>query len=451
MADRPQTIKEWATSSTAEIAEPSESLKKQGFGIAQPPVRFFNWILNNIYQWISYFDDSTLTEGEINTSFLSSRPRIHLPFTFKEGNKLNQIEVFKKSTADNIGGVSGSLLTGSSSISQGGLMPGSLTYVAGEFPEIRVPPNPSERTLAYNTTYRYNFSNSEGGVLVGSFIQYTTGVLFAFVRDDRPGFIFHATFSQRQSRGFSITRLNLNTADGSIREIVFNDNLSDELSFILRQIVRDNIIYLIGAVSSESMNLGKCIVWQIDDSNPAITWSNQGIATIDTGSLFPLFTNENFSDLRFFRVVKSYTAKKEELIGSSAGETTISDVAWNLESYRYDRTNKKVKIKLTPTQTDKALFHTFKIRQAGSDMLSLNSSDAEFASGQWTWNVDTDPITETGLYEFVFQTTGAGFNAFIFIKIDSNISIETYDGVDYLNIGSGSGVNNNDEILVRKV
>ena len=451
MADRPDTIKEWATSPTAEIEEPTENFKKQGFGITQPSVRFFNWILNNIYKWINYFDDASLSQGEINTTFVSARPRIQLPFNFKEGNKLSQIEVFKKGTADNVGGVSGSLLSGSGSISRGGLVEGSFTYVAGEFPEIQV-------TLTPAIQFEYGSAFSPEATFVGNLIKYSPGVLLVVTGGGGTRIALGILIlgRPRPAEGFRITNLRLDSALGNIRELVFSNlqgrfvEITDSAEMlILGDLLRDNVIYLVGAVSQSSMNLGKCIIWQIDNSNPAISWTASGVSTIDTGGIAPLFKNEEIGSLRFFRVVKSYTAQKEEFLGSSAGTTTIAGAAWNLESYSYDADTRKVEVKLTPTQTNKALFHTFKIRQGGSDMLSLNSSDAEFASGIWSWSVPADPITETGIYEVVFQTTGAGFNAFVFIKLSSGLSVETYSGVDYLHISSG--IANNDEILVRKV
>ena len=130
MADRPDTIKEWATSPTAEIEEPTENFKKQGFSIAQPSVRFFNWVLNNIYQWISYFDIGITREGGFNHRHTQARPRIQLPFTFREGNKLEQIEVYKRGTAS-VGGIGGEN-KGTADITKGAEGEGSLTYTSGD-------------------------------------------------------------------------------------------------------------------------------------------------------------------------------------------------------------------------------------------------------------------------------------------------------------------------------
>ena len=109
MADRPQTIKEWATNSDSIIHEPAESFKKKGFPVFEPPLDFFNWILNNIYKWIDYIESLVGSRGTLRYFHSSSVPRIQLPYDFKPENKLAQIEVLKKENTD-VSGVGSCLL-----------------------------------------------------------------------------------------------------------------------------------------------------------------------------------------------------------------------------------------------------------------------------------------------------------------------------------------------------
>ena len=113
------------------------------------------------------------------------------------------------------------------------------------------------------------------------------------------------------------------------------------------------------------------VIWRIDISNPDFSWGNFSESYIRQ-TVQPEFKNIDISTVDSFLVAKSYTAIKEEQLGSSAGTATVSGAAWDLESYQYDLSDNKIKITLSPIQTNKSLFHTFKIRQGGSDMLSLN-------------------------------------------------------------------------------
>ena len=454
MADRPQTIKEWATSSTAEIAEPSENFKKLGFGITQPSVRFFNWVLNNIYQWISYFEDGIASEGGFNHTHKTARPRIQLPFSFREENKLSQIEVFKKETKT-LSGV-GNSNTGNANITGGREEEGSLTYVAGNSNAVS--------GAIYSGVYEYGMVNFSGKYYRkdyrddGHIIRIRSND-FNLEAVDLNGLLFKR---QGVSAGFYIPYLVFNI-DGMITYFdisVINEdgtfpNFDNQEDYGFDELVEDNDIFLIGYNSRIGVATNQVVIWRIDNSNPGVDdWTDTGgpgglFRGSVSGNLRPEFININMDTMDAVLVAKSYTERKRGFVGSSSGQATISDVAWNLESYQYDIENRKVKIEITPTQTNKSLFHTFKIRQGGVDMLSLNSSDAEFASGQWAWNVPSDPITETGTYEFVFQTGGADISVHAFTKVRSGLSLDTYDGVDYLHVSSG--VSNNQQLFIRKI
>ena len=611
MADRPQTIKEWATSPDSRIHEPTESLKKKGFPVFEPPLDFFNWVLNNIYKWIDYIEDLIGARGTLRFFHSSTTPRTQLPYELKPENKLSQIEVLKRENVL-IGGVAASSNSGSVDVEGGQVSEGGLTYVGGNTVErsynpslsfsgklsyekgtIRFLKNPDDDFLNRGTT-RALFRGSSGdfdsrdrlvielmkiritnGELVEGSFHASLGVnrnddtwrrvlrnnqIFLIVslnetkalasecviwnlselndiRDDRVETInlipkyknldlsllnrdtdYYARVVKSynvvsgvskgsiiSSGDFSFTEPDVEVAgdsysynsetldknaievadttndyilslspyselpvfnffvraDGSNSYIVtlslflgketgrlylslfastlsltplaenFNRDLADAL-------FNSNQVYFILSPAPFDDANGECIIWDLTKAyknNRQFNGDYDVLANVD-----PIYkgvsVQECIEDQTFFRTVQGFSQSSE-----------ISGVDWNLKDYRYE--DGKVKIELTPTQTNKALFHTFKIRQGGSDMLSLNSSDAEFASGVWTWSVPADPITETGIYEFVFQTTGSGFPAIGFTKINTGLNIETYNGVNYLHISSG--VSNNDEILVRKV
>ena len=453
MADRPETIKEWATSPTAEIEEPTENFKKQGFGIAQPSVRFFNWILNNIYKWIDYFDQGINSEGGFNHAHQTSRNRIQLPFSFRRGNKLSQIEVFRKGT-DSLSDV-GNSNSGSSAITTGSEQAGSLTYVGGNTAAVT--------GASYNGVYVFGGSALDSRFYIKGLTSNGVSAIFTlsetnFVSGDLKtsgGFFKNPT----TSAGFFLTNISFSLVTGSLFRLTFlffdadGDSVGTESpygSYGFDDLIADNDIFLIGYNSRIGTITGKAIVWRIDSSNSRINWQapRKPGGYLDFTQAPPEFTNIDLSTVDAFLVAKSYSARKMGFAGSSAGTTTIAGAAWNLKSYSYDADTRKVKIEITPTQTNKALFHTFKIRQGGSDMLSLNSSDAEFASGIWSWSVPAVPITATGIYEFVFQTGGSNLAVNTYTKVTAGLSIETYNEVDYLHISSG--VANNTQLFIRK-
>ena len=103
---RPTTPKLWASDPAAISNEPPLSYRQAGFSAAQPPADYMNWALQNIYQWIDYFDGAGVGGGGgLTITFDSSRPRIQLPFALPADNQLAAIEVFKRETAA-VGGIS---------------------------------------------------------------------------------------------------------------------------------------------------------------------------------------------------------------------------------------------------------------------------------------------------------------------------------------------------------
>jgi hypothetical protein len=58
MASKPGTLPRWATVGGAQIVEPTEGKKTQGFNVQEkPPSQYFNWLYNLIYQWTQYLND----------------------------------------------------------------------------------------------------------------------------------------------------------------------------------------------------------------------------------------------------------------------------------------------------------------------------------------------------------------------------------------------------------
>ena len=125
---RPTTPSLWASESTAISNEPALGYKQTGFPVSQPPVDYMNWALQNIYQWIDYFDGAGVGGGGgLTITFDSSRPRIQLPFALPADNQLAAIEVFKRETAA-VGGISSSVHSASGAVEAGSVTPASYTY-----------------------------------------------------------------------------------------------------------------------------------------------------------------------------------------------------------------------------------------------------------------------------------------------------------------------------------
>lgn len=53
---KPTKTPEWADGGSAVIVEPSGAKKLLGWVIEKPPYQFFNWLFNNIYQWILWYN-----------------------------------------------------------------------------------------------------------------------------------------------------------------------------------------------------------------------------------------------------------------------------------------------------------------------------------------------------------------------------------------------------------
>lgn len=80
---RPTTLPRWATGDPGYVEEPSEGKKDTGYSAERPGYKVFNWLLNAIYTWLSYFDLAPATRrwrGRANHDPLLARA-LGLPFT----------------------------------------------------------------------------------------------------------------------------------------------------------------------------------------------------------------------------------------------------------------------------------------------------------------------------------------------------------------------------------
>jgi hypothetical protein len=53
---KPTKLPEWASDVSAAIVEPAELKKDLGWVVEKPPHQFFNWWMNLVFLWTSYFD-----------------------------------------------------------------------------------------------------------------------------------------------------------------------------------------------------------------------------------------------------------------------------------------------------------------------------------------------------------------------------------------------------------
>lgn len=96
MASRP-TVDSFAESDSALKSRPPTSFLADGFGVSQPVVNFFNWVLSNLYEWVRYLDASSGRGESFEVAFSSTRRLIQLPFTLSQGeDKKTQISISKK-------------------------------------------------------------------------------------------------------------------------------------------------------------------------------------------------------------------------------------------------------------------------------------------------------------------------------------------------------------------
>lgn len=72
----PALLPEWATDGAADIVEPTSGKKALGWKRKErPPGQYFNWLLNLIYQWISYFfnpGDRTVSKHHLGSTWIDS-------------------------------------------------------------------------------------------------------------------------------------------------------------------------------------------------------------------------------------------------------------------------------------------------------------------------------------------------------------------------------------------
>ena len=126
-------------------------------------------------------------------------------------------------------------------------------------------------------------------------------------------------------------------------------------------------------------------------------------------------------------------------VGSNASATNLTEktgqagVNYSLTSYNYSPSDQTIKVVLNATSGNLAAasISKFKIlNSSGIPIVSLDGADAVFnaTDGSYTWsNIATDPITQSGMFYFLF-TNGAGSeNATFSRTVDASEKEVTYD------------------------
>ena len=169
-------------------------------------------------------------------------------------------------------------------------------------------------------------------------------------------------------------------------------------------------------------------------------------------SIAPVYNKlSNPQNIGYIGLIESYT---ENVLGSRGGASVLSGSGgFNLGSYVYNPDDDTLKIVLTGTVAANS-FAVLRIQQGGSDVVSLNSSDATYNATEksFTWaSISSDPVASAGTYKFIFNTAGSGIATFEFRKLaKENFEIDTYNNKNYLRILAGANVSNGDSLLVTK-
>ena len=113
----PARNESFADSSTAIIATEGAGLTallRQGFGVTQPAVDQFNYIIRNLYQWTQYLETQAGAGSSFTYTHNSSRPIIEIPYFFnlsaeQQEELKNQIEVLLRTNVSLGGDAAGSV------------------------------------------------------------------------------------------------------------------------------------------------------------------------------------------------------------------------------------------------------------------------------------------------------------------------------------------------------
>ena len=441
MPQKPTQIREWATGSTALIQEPADSYKRIGFPVSQPPVNFFNWIFNNIYKWIAFFNESISSGGFLYHIHQTARSRIQVPFTLPETNKISSLQILKREEAL-VGGVSNTAYSGTGAVTAGTGGSQGLTFLTTPdltndyYGTIGLA---SGLNISSNTISAESFVTREG-VLGGSGFAYNTrdenGNLFIINGIERGRFVAEI-LSNGNARSFQFPT-GAGVGDTESERIIQSFNNTNPN------------IYMLAGNSASEVSLGKCIIWDVTAYDEIYLF--EAVYFNRT----PVYKNIDPSiDMNHWRLIRSYTASLVGGTGSSVStEITLDNSSpFNLANYAYNPSAQTIIVTLSGTVSATA-FHTLVIRQGGQDIISLLASNATYdtTAMSFTWSgINSDPLLAGGSSTFSFQTSGSGLPAYNFIVVSTGLSVETYGSSDYLNIETGSGIVNNDVILIRKV
>ncbi len=501
MAEKPSSIKEWATSESALIQEPNDAQKRTGFGVEQPSVNVFNWVLNNVYRWIDYLDGDDDTSSSTGTSSFThehktARPRIQLPFSFSSlTSKLEQIEVFKRSESS-VGGIGGTNYEGTEGVTYTppSQTPSSLSYTTKSLDLSGY--NLSSESVSNTYLMSSGFADGDGRGLnislvaslqnAGSDVGYGSFFSDNFYASPADGacvFFLITVEAVRHRAAHGVRTFNtpafstpsqISSADGGASEVFANviyfgflgigidgrlhyatitvdDDIGSSDS-VRNQIIAEefngqNDIFLIMGNSASGISNGECIVWDVSQYSKILGGGDPAYE-----DRTPVYKNLTPSvNMTRYQIANSYTASGEDIPASIDLDDPLAlsgTPSYSLTSLSYTGTT--LSLSMTGTPLAATTFHSLRIQRNNVDVFSGLFSEATFATGTYSFTTATNPLAATGNYKFIFSTAGSGVAAFVWTQLETGLAVENYGetNVDFLNISTG--VDNDQVILVRK-
>lgn len=457
---KPTEIREWATSRTALKTEPGDGQKRTGFTIEQPSVNVLNWVLNNIYRWIDFFNEGGTGTGggggylyhEHNTS----RIRVEIPFTLPASNKLAALEVLQRMNVS-VGGVSSTAYSGTGAVtaaSEGTADSFSFTSSFDLSPAVSWVQ--SYESIDFKD-YRLNLGSS------GPAIQQRINNNFTnVVTANSP------TGQDKYVNLLNLSVISIFLSNGHLNGLAFVDDEdvgpyqgNTEMQGLFRMIGGNSSatgLYMIVYSSSDRNNY---FIYNIRQGDFTQSMRRTGERTYNmrSGSTTSIPVESSGNVSRALNRVQFAGAYSVGGGSGGSGSQLSAAVAldntapFGLAAYQYNPTAKTIVVTLSGTSSATA-FHTLVIRQNNQDVTSLLASAAAYNTGDktFTWSsISTDPLSAGGSYLFVFQTAGGGLAAYNFVAITTGLSVETYSNKNYLTIGAGANVSNGTPLLIRRV
>ena len=456
---RPPNLKKWATDENSLVVEPSNSFKRLGFLVSSPAVNFFNWLYKRLFDWIDFFENGSRNSSFIYHQYRSARPNVELPFALPATNKLQALEVLKR-TEESVGGVSETNYSGSGSVTAATSTEGRagrLTYTASQT------------------------GSSLNGVVSDSPWSYGQGI--ASVEADRDdgvsAHVFGPSVSPSSRRNTNPTpallvsrrrrhymypvSLRVETSTGNMlllnfrlwREGGWQDSSDRRDTRSVREALGSALLtrerpYLVIGENLSEIARANCILWRVQSSD----YSGLFYET-EASNVAPIHKGVDVSTrLTFMKLLNSYQLTVSTP-SSQSGSSLATQIAlnnsspFNQESYAYDPAADTIKIKLSGTVSATA-FHTLNIIKDGTTVLSLLASNATYDATEktFTWTSSNDPLSAGGTTTFSYFLPGSGLNVYSFVVVTSGLSVTTQGNKDYLRISSG--FSNNDVLLVRR-